>query len=388
MNDSLLGRFFGVVARPRTWTNLLFNMLAFPLGLFYFVFFVTGLSVGLGLVIIWVGIPILLVVVGAWWLFAAFERLQAEYLLGADVAGSPRPWEDVEGIWGKIKAHFGSASTWKDLLYLLAKLAFGIVSFTVMVTLAAAEAWLVALPIAHFVDVHLITWGNGNGWTPPLWLALLGVPCRRPVGLREPARAQRLELGVRALGRAAAARPAGGARAGGARPAGAARLDVAAAARWLRAAASRRSRRSRCRRAAARAAAGARRPRRRRPPAPPAPAPACAARRRDVDETATRRPTDDRPGGTKMTTLRTSTILRPLLALAVGAFALVLLGTLVAGPARAAASPVGVDAHAARPARRDEGHDRPVRQRRVVPAGRARRRGRSPPAATSPSTAP
>jgi len=177
MKQSLLGRFFGVVARPRTWTSLLFNMLAFPLGLFYFVFFVTGLSVGLGLVIIWVGIPILLLVVGAWWLFAAFERLQAEYLLGADVAGSPRPWEDVEGIWGRIKAHFGSASTWKDLLYLLAKLGFGIVSFTVMVTLAAVEAWLVALPIAHFVNVHLITWGNGSGWTPPLWLALLGVPC-------------------------------------------------------------------------------------------------------------------------------------------------------------------------------------------------------------------
>jgi hypothetical protein len=177
VNESLLGRFFGVVARPRTWTSVLFNMLAFPLGLFYFVFFVIGLSVGLGLVIIWVGIPILLLVVGAWWLFAAFERLQAEYLLGADVAGSSRPWEDVEGIWGKVKAHFGSASTWKDLLYLFAKLAFGIVSFAVMVTLAAVEAWLVALPIAHAVNAHLITWGNGNGWTPPLWLALLGLPC-------------------------------------------------------------------------------------------------------------------------------------------------------------------------------------------------------------------
>jgi hypothetical protein len=178
VNESLLGRFFGVVARPRTWTSLLFNMLAFPLGLFYFVFFVTGFSVGLGLVIIWVGIPILLLVVGAWWLFAAFERLQAEYLLGADVAGSPRPWETAEGIWGKVKAHFGSASTWKDLLYLFAKLAFGTVSFTVLVTLAAVEAWLVALPIAHAVNSHLITWGNnGNGWTPPLWLGLLAIPC-------------------------------------------------------------------------------------------------------------------------------------------------------------------------------------------------------------------
>ena len=84
MNDTPLGRFFGVVTRPRTWLSLLFHILAFPLGLFYFVFLVTGLSVGLGLVVIWVGIPILLVVAGAWWLFGAFERIQARVLLGAD----------------------------------------------------------------------------------------------------------------------------------------------------------------------------------------------------------------------------------------------------------------------------------------------------------------
>jgi len=45
-----------------------------------------------------------------------------------------------------------------------------------------------------------------------------------------------------------------------------------------------------------------------------------------------------------MTTLRTSTILRPLLALVLGTLALVLIGTLVTGPARAAAAPVGVTA--------------------------------------------
>ena len=128
MNDSVLTRFFGVVRRPETWLGILFNWLAFPLGLFYFVFLVTGLSLGVGLVVVWVGIPILLVVAGAWWLFGAFERVQARYLLRADVPGAPREWEKVEGVWAKLKAHFGSAATWKDLVYLLAKLPFGIVS--------------------------------------------------------------------------------------------------------------------------------------------------------------------------------------------------------------------------------------------------------------------
>jgi hypothetical protein len=176
----MLGSFFGVVARPRTWLNVLFQILAFPLGLFYFIFLVTGLSVGLGLVIVWVGIPILLVMAGAWWLFGAFERLQANLLLGAAVSAPPRAWEDANGVWGKIKAHFGSSATWKDLLYLLAKMAYGIVSFTLLVTLASMDfgivAWLVASPIAHIWNVHIFTFGNGQGWAPPLWLALLTIP--------------------------------------------------------------------------------------------------------------------------------------------------------------------------------------------------------------------
>jgi hypothetical protein len=176
----MLGWFFGVVARPRTWLNILFQILAFPLGLFYFIFLVTGLSVGLGLVIVWVGIPILLVMAGAWWLFGAFERLQAKVLLGAAVSAPPRAWENANGVWGKIKAHFGSSATWRDLLYLLAKMAFGIVSFTLLVTLASMDfgigAWLVASPIAHIWNVHIFTVGNGQGWSPPLWLALLTTP--------------------------------------------------------------------------------------------------------------------------------------------------------------------------------------------------------------------
>jgi hypothetical protein len=175
MNDSVLGRFFGVVARPRTWLNVLFNWLAFPLGLFYFVFFSTGLSLGIGLIVIWVGIPILLIVAGAWWLFGAFERVQAKYLLGADVPGAPREWEKVEGVWGKLKAHFGSASTWKDLVYLFAKLAFGTVSTTLLFTAVFTVGWFLAMPVFALVRVPVI---NGS-WVPPLWFAtvlcLLGI---------------------------------------------------------------------------------------------------------------------------------------------------------------------------------------------------------------------
>jgi hypothetical protein len=172
LNDSALTRFFGVVARPQTWLGILFQWLAFPLGLFYFVFLTTGLSLGIGLVVVWVGIPILMVVAGAWWLFGAFERLQAHYLLGADVPPAPREWEKVEGVWGKLKAHFGGAATWKDLLYLLAKLAFGTVSTVLLVTAMSMVFWFFAIPVFAIFDVPLV---NGT-WVPPLWFGIFSVP--------------------------------------------------------------------------------------------------------------------------------------------------------------------------------------------------------------------
>ena len=44
---------FSVVVRPQTYLNIFYLLLSFPLGIAYFVFLVTGLSVGFGLLIIW-----------------------------------------------------------------------------------------------------------------------------------------------------------------------------------------------------------------------------------------------------------------------------------------------------------------------------------------------
>jgi hypothetical protein len=68
MNETtgIVKQFFGVAARGETYLNIIYLLLAFPLGTAYFVFLVTGLSLGLGLLIIWIGIPILLFMIVAW----------------------------------------------------------------------------------------------------------------------------------------------------------------------------------------------------------------------------------------------------------------------------------------------------------------------------------
>src|SRR5512142_3250624 len=96
---SSLSKFFGVVIRGQTYLNALYLLLAFPLGLFYFVFLVTGLSVGIGTVIIWVGLLILALVFAGWYAMLAFEREMAIGMLRENIP--PMSRENLAGktLW-------------------------------------------------------------------------------------------------------------------------------------------------------------------------------------------------------------------------------------------------------------------------------------------------
>jgi hypothetical protein len=98
-------------------------------------------------------LPILAVVVLAWWAFASFERLQAEYLLGVRTAGRLAPWEGNESWWQRVKRHLGDARTWKDLAFLFVKFPLGVVSFVIVTLVVAVPVALIAAPLYYrYVD--------------------------------------------------------------------------------------------------------------------------------------------------------------------------------------------------------------------------------------------
>ncbi|HSS78752.1 MAG TPA: sensor domain-containing protein, partial [Thermoanaerobaculia bacterium] len=139
-NDALsfsgaLAYFFMAPFRWRTYANLLYLLLAFPLGLIYFVFLTVGLTLGYGLTVIWVGIPILALVFAGSWGMSALERRLAIGLLGAEVPPmAPPPTASANGFWQRVKAFLANPVTWKGMAFLLLKLPLGIVSFTAVVT--------------------------------------------------------------------------------------------------------------------------------------------------------------------------------------------------------------------------------------------------------------
>jgi len=128
---------------------MFYLLLSFLLGIFYFVFLVTGLSLGLGLIITWLGIPILLGTLLLWRVLAGFERQLVTSILGIDI--SFVPIRESKGIWEKIKAYLNDPFTWKSLVYLFIKFPLGIISFVVLVTSLSFALGLIAAPILYYL---------------------------------------------------------------------------------------------------------------------------------------------------------------------------------------------------------------------------------------------
>ncbi|MFC2078985.1 sensor domain-containing protein [Candidatus Bipolaricaulota bacterium] len=160
MNETISGpkRFFGVVTDLQSYLNIVYLLLAFPLGTFYFVFLVTGLSLGFGLSITLLGIPLLVLVLGASWALCGFERAIAITLLKVDIAAGARQPES-KGLWARVKVLLKDRVTWTGMLYLLLKFPLGVTTFTIVVTLVAVSFALLAAPILYiYADIDLVIW--------------------------------------------------------------------------------------------------------------------------------------------------------------------------------------------------------------------------------------
>ncbi len=144
----LLDLIFTPAIDGQTYLNLLYLLLAFPLGIFYFVFLVTGLSTGMGLLIIYVGIPLLIGVLMAGRGLGSFERIMARTMLGVNIP-KPSPMPTSAGLLGQFKSLFTDSVTWKSLAYLGLKFPFGIAVFSVLVTSFSLSLSLTLAPLLY-----------------------------------------------------------------------------------------------------------------------------------------------------------------------------------------------------------------------------------------------
>lgn len=149
MEPNPIVRLYGVFAKPQTYANLAYLLLAFPLGLAYFIFLVTGFSLGFGLLILWVGFLILAGVMGLSWILTLFERQLAISLLGVKIppiAGQSAPGGT---LLQQVKSYLTNPVTWKGIIYLFLKFPIGIASFVVTITLLSLSLGLLLAPVSY-----------------------------------------------------------------------------------------------------------------------------------------------------------------------------------------------------------------------------------------------
>jgi signal transduction histidine kinase len=141
-----LPAFLTAPLQRRTWAELLYALLGLPLGVAGFVFVVPTTAASAGLLITFVGLPLLAVTgLGARWLGYGVRRLANE-LIGADVE-APQPFRANPGLLGWIGSCLTDGTAWRARLYLLLKLPVGIASFVVAVVfysygLAGVSYWI------------------------------------------------------------------------------------------------------------------------------------------------------------------------------------------------------------------------------------------------------
>ncbi|MEL4304266.1 sensor domain-containing protein [Methanococcoides sp. LMO-2] len=169
--SSIIRDFFGVVTRKQTYLNLTYLLFSFPLGTAYFIFLVTGLSMGLSLSITLIGIPILILMLVAWWELASFERQLAIWLLGIDIPPMEPRKISNQKMTEKLKGYILNPVTWKGLVFLFIKFPLGIFTLVIAFILLIFTLVLISMPFIY--NTGYVNFGEAEVETMGVALVLM-----------------------------------------------------------------------------------------------------------------------------------------------------------------------------------------------------------------------
>jgi signal transduction histidine kinase len=134
----------------RTWLATIHLLAGLLVGILTFTAAVTGLSLGVGLLPLFlVGIPVLTATAWVAIGIAHFERARFSLLLGETIPPPPAPTPGG-AWWQPLIRPLRTGSTWRQLGYCLLWLPVGIIDFTITVAIWAIPLALITLPTYNF----------------------------------------------------------------------------------------------------------------------------------------------------------------------------------------------------------------------------------------------
>ncbi|MBL8100323.1 MAG: sensor domain-containing protein [Anaerolineales bacterium] len=142
--------------------NLIYLLLGLPLGVLYFVILVTGFSLGTGLSITIVGIPILVAMIFVTYILGDLDRTLTSKLLGVKIGKPEARPSNNDSAKSILVAQLKSTQFWKELVYLLLKMPLGVISFTIAVVFVSVSLAFILAPfiLTYVPDAQMMLW-NG-----------------------------------------------------------------------------------------------------------------------------------------------------------------------------------------------------------------------------------
>lgn len=156
----------------RTWREFGYLLLNLPMGIVGFVWTVTMLSLGAGLLVTFIGLPVLALALGGCRAIGVVERARARSLLWLEVEepGPVRPKSKSRGgLLAKLGAQLGSGVNWRHVIYALVHFPWGIFTFTVSISLFTYGWGLLTYPLwrwvfpVYFGQDGLQVYGSSDG---------------------------------------------------------------------------------------------------------------------------------------------------------------------------------------------------------------------------------
>jgi len=148
---SAWARVLGAPFEAQTYLRALHLLLMFPLGIAYFVVFVTLFALGFSLIWTFIGPAVLLVALYATRWLGDIEAWMARHVGGIELRRPPTAIERGLSFRTQVKTHLTDPTTWTGLAYLVLQFPIGIAAFVAIVTLTATGGAFAVAPVWSWV---------------------------------------------------------------------------------------------------------------------------------------------------------------------------------------------------------------------------------------------
>jgi len=149
--ESVIAHFFGVYTDTRAWGSILYMLIAFVTGVFYFTWAVTGLATSISFALFIFGLPFALLFFLSVRGLALLEGRLVEGLLGVRMPRRPLFTQPNLKWLDRLKELAMDRHTWFSILYMLIQFVLGIVYFVLFVTVLSFSFSFIAIPFIQEV---------------------------------------------------------------------------------------------------------------------------------------------------------------------------------------------------------------------------------------------